>query len=42
MKQYYNLKVELEKSLDTAITYARMDRTNADIDELNISAYPAC
>ena len=36
--QYYVLEVSEEKSLDTAITYARMDRTNATIDGLNISA----
>ena len=31
-KQFYRLIVQPEKDLDTTITYARMDRTNADID----------
>ena len=30
--QWYVLEVSYEKDLDTTITYARMDRTNADID----------
>ena len=37
-KQHYRLIVQPEKDLDTTITYARMDRTNATIDGLNISA----
>ena len=36
-KQFYRLIVQPEKDLDTTITYARMDRTNADIDPDNLT-----